>query len=302
MSLLIFWACLFFAALIVMGVIAARHFTELAMFDASSVPQIQEKSVKQELAARRVFRGLQKFGARIIEVMKPARVLWAWLQKWFRARATAIANQARHLEWKQKWQEWRGRSRNERRAFLLTLLEEADEHRRAEQYVDAEKKYVEVVSLDPKNVSAYVGLGKTYFRQERWRESEETFQHVVDVLDGSHELAWAFLGRALKEQGRWDDALAAYRHALKMNDELSRRWADVGQCLRELGKLGEAASAYKKAVHCDPHNPRALDQLIEISIIAGDKRLAREALTNLQSANPENQKLMEWELRVGEME
>lgn len=302
MFLLVLWIIVFVIAVAVIAAVSVRHFTELAAFDASSVPHIQEKSVKKGIAARRVFRGLEKAGVKFNKTLHPFRWVWARAQQSFRDRANSIADQYRHLEWKQKWRQWRGRSSHERRAHLLALLEEADEHRRAERYDEAEKKYIEIVSLDPKNVTAYVGLGKAYFKQDRWREAEETFTHVVTALDSSHELAWAFLGRTLKAESKWQDATFAYRKALKYESGLAKRWMDLGECYRELGKNGEAAAAYKKAALNEPNNPRVLDQLIEISIIAGDKRLAKEALGQLQTANPENQKLAEWEGRVEGME
>ncbi len=301
MPLLIFWLIIFALAVFVIFFIASRHFSELAAFDATSVPHIQERSIKHTLAAKRMFRGLEKARLKAVVVLKPGGAAWEKVQKQFRDFANHVADRYRHLEWKQKWKVWKGRSRHERRAYLLKLLEEADEFRRAEHFMDAEQKYVEIISLDPRNVSAYVGLGKTYFRQERWKEAEEALQHVVETLDTTHELGWAFLGRARKALGNFEGAASAFRHALKINSEVSRRWMDLGECYEKIDRIGEAAGAYKRAAHLEPNNPKVLDQLVEISIIAGDKRLAREALTQLQSVNPENQKLVEWETKIGAM-
>lgn len=301
MLLLSIWVVIFLFSVAAIAGIFVRHFAELAAFDRASVPQIQEKSTKQALVAQRITRNLQKATARMRERMAPIARGWEWFQQWFRDRANNIADQYRHLEWKKQWLEWKTRSRHERRAHLLKLLEEADEHRRAGRFNDAEKNYIEIISLDPKSVNAYVGLGKAYYSEDKWKEGEETMRHVVENLDSGSELGWAFFGRNLKEQGKWAEAASAFREALKINPRMAKRWVDLGECLKELGGLGEAIVAYRKAAEHEPNNPRVLDQLIEISIISGDKRLAREAFLQLKVANPENHKLVEWETRIGEM-
>lgn len=301
MTLILFWISLFLVAILIIAALVVRHFGELVAFDAMSVPQIQEKTTKQALVHARIHRNFKKAGVQFREKMSPVSRGWESSQKHFRNLANTIADQYRHLEWKQKWQEWKSRSRHERRAHLLKLLEEGDEHRRAGRYSEAEKNYIEIISLDPKNVSAYTGLAKAYFNQDKWKETEEVARHVVDSLDSVAELAWAFLGRSLKVQGKWTEAAAAFKQALKVNPFMAKRWIDVGDCYKELGGLAEAIVAYRKAAEIEPNNPRVLDQLIEISIISGDKRLAREAFLQLRSANPENQKLAEWETRIGEL-
>ncbi len=301
MMLILFWMSLFLVAMLVIAALVVRHFGELVAFDASSVPQIQEKTTKQALVHARIQRNIKKAGLQVRERLAPVASGWESFQKWFRNLANSIADQYRHLEWKQKWQEWKSRSRHERRAHLLKLLEEGDEHRRAGRYAEAEKNYIEIISLDPKNVSAYIGLGKAYFNQDKWKETEEVARHVVESLDSIAELAWAFLGRSLKAQGKWADAAAAFKQAIKVNPKMAKRWIDLGDCYREMGGVAEAIVAFRKAAEIEPNNPRVLDQLIEISIISGDKRLAREAFLQLQSANPENQKLVEWEARIREM-
>lgn len=301
MNLIIFWIIVLCAALLVIAVTIVKHFDELASFDTSSVRRIQEKATKQTLVAKRITRNLQEASAKLRSRMSPLARFWFWTQQKFRDLANNVADQYRLLEWKKQWEEWRGRSRHERRAHILKLLETADEHRRANQMDEAEKSYVEIISLEPKNVSAYIGLGKVYFYEDKFKEAEETMRHVVENLDQRAELGWAFLGRALKEQGKWADAALAFREALKIDGEMAKRWIDLGECLQELGGLAEAIVAFKKAAEQEPNNPRVLDQLIEISIISGDKRLAREAFAQLRSVNPENQKLVDWGARIKEM-
>lgn len=301
MSALIFWIILLAAALITIGLVLLRHFGQLAALDVSTIQRVQEKSIKHDLVLKKIFRQVQKIGSLLLGRVAPLQRGWKKLQQVFRNRANDLADNYRQLELKHKWQEWRSRSRHERRAHLLALLEEAEELRQTEQYDAAEKKYIEIISLDPKNVSAYFGLGKNYFHTNAWPETEQAMYFITHTLDAGHELAWAFLGRAYKAEGKWSDAVEAFDQALKINPGLAKRWLDLGDCYREMGGTAEALAAYKNAAKCEPNNPRVLDQLIEIGVLSGDKRLAREAWHQLAAANPENQKLAEWKDRIEKM-
>ncbi|MCX6781489.1 MAG: tetratricopeptide repeat protein [Candidatus Magasanikbacteria bacterium] len=301
MIAIVFWLIAFFASLAGIVFLVIRHFDALSAFDITSVPHVQEKTTKQTLVAKRVQRNMKKFATRLLTRFQPVAHGWQKLQGAFRESANKIADQYRQLEWKKKWSEWKLRSRDERRAHLLKLLEEADEYRRAENFDPAEKNYVEIISLDPKNVNAYIGLGKLYFRQDKFKEAVEATRYVVEKLDASAELAWAFLGRALEALDEFSEAVVAFNRALALNGAMVKRWVDLGDCYKELGDLSQAANAYKKAAELEPLNPRVLDHLVEISIQSGDKRLASEAFAQLQIANPENQKLVEWGARIAEM-
>ena len=301
MMTLLLWVVLFLLCIALIAGIFVRHFDQLAAFNIGSVPEIQEKSTKQQIVSKRILRTMRERSTRVAERLAPIARLWMRVQLAFRNFANQTADQYRHLEWKKQWQKWMTRSRHELRAHLLKLLEESDELRRGGEYADAEKRYVDIISLDPKNVNAYLGLAKAYYLDERWKDGEETARHIIETLDPASELGWAFLGRHLKQQGKYVEAAAAFKQALAINPNMAKRWIDLGECLREGGGLAEAIVAYRTAAEHEPNNPRVLDLLLEISILSGDKRLAREAFIKLQAANPENQKLGDWEAKIREM-
>lgn len=289
---------IFALAFILIAGIAVRHFDELAALDTASIPARQEKSIKKQLVTSRIARSLTTKFAGFLVVAKLISDLWSVLQNKFRDSANRIADQYRRLEWKKQWNEWRQKSRLERRGTILAMLEEADELRRAGDYTEAEKKYVALIALDPKNVNAYIGLGKTYFRSERWSDAIEAFSFVSDTLDQKSDLAAAFVGRVYKAEGKWKEAGEWFERALALDGALAKRWVDLGDCYNEMGGRAEALTAYVRALECEPNNPMILDRLIETSIISGDKRRGRVALEQMRAVNPENQKIAEWEVRI----
>lgn len=301
MTALILWLVVLVLSLLTIAAVVVRHVGEVAALDISTIPRAQEKNIKHGLAARRITRQLSWVVDQMSRHVTPVTQVWKKTQHGFRRLANYIADQYRHLEWKQKFEVWRGQSRHERRAHVLALLATADALRQAEDYAEAEKKYIELISLDPKNVSAYIGLGKTYFRRDLWKEAAEVFSHVIAELDAQHELALAFLARTRKAEGHMAEAAATFERALAVNSTLAKRWIDLGDCYRAMGGVAETMTAYKHAAECEPLNPWVLDHLLEIGVESGDKRYAREALAQLKMANPENQKLGEWESRIENM-
>ncbi len=301
MVMLLLWVGVCVAAGLVIAAVCVRHAGAIAALDVSTVPRAHEKRTKEELVATRFLRRGQQHAQQLLAHAAPIIRACLRIQQKFRDGANYLADQYRTLEWKRSFERWRSKSQHERRAYILRTLEEGDTARHATLYEEAEKKYVDVISVDPKNVTAYVGLGKNYFASERYVEAVETLEHVVRSLTDTNAMAWAFLGRALKAQGQYSEAVHAFERALALDDTLAKRWVDAGDCYKELGGLAEAIGAYKKAAQIEPNNPWVLDHLLEISIISGDQRQARETLLQLQVANPENQKLGEWEERIREM-
>jgi len=46
---------------------------------------------------------------------------------------------------------------------------------------EAEKKFIEIISLDPKNLKAYKGLGQVYLELKEYKQAEQTFMFVLQL-------------------------------------------------------------------------------------------------------------------------
>ena len=51
----------------------------------------------------------------------------------------------------------------------------------------------------------------------------------------------------------------------------------------------------------EPENPKYIDKLIEISIIVGNKKIAKSGLSQLKKVNPENNKLALFEQKIADI-
>lgn len=70
---------------------------------------------------------------------------------------------------------------------IVDLLEEAAEFLGSDNYQEAEKKYIEIVKLDPKNIRAYKGLGKVYKEQGNIKDAKSSYEQVLVIKPGDSE-------------------------------------------------------------------------------------------------------------------
>lgn len=135
------------------------------------------------------------------------------------------------------------------------------------RYGEAEKRFIEVLSHDPKNVSAYEQLGSLYLITKQLEQAQE---------------ALAF--------------------ALKIHPKDASVLTRLGEVEMARGQYVKAKEYFGKAVEKRPNNPRYLDFYIDAAIEAGASAEARRGLEKLRAVNPENKKLAEFAERIIELE
>lgn len=237
---------------LVLLVVIFRKFSILVTIDVNAVPQEKIEQKKEDIMERRLRRKWESVRDRINPVIEPMR-------KFLGAIPKGIYNKALELE---RYYQEKSQATSDQAGLnqqkIRALLSEGEELYKAEDYDQAERKFIQVVSLDHKNVEAYDSLGKVYL-------AKKDYEHAIE----------------------------AFQHALKLEKDSSNVHCDICQVYREIGDFEKAVMYIKKAIELDPNNPKYLDYLIEISILRKDRFLAKETLRKLEKVNPENQKLSE---------
>ena len=243
-----------------MAGIVVRRFPEIVLLDVESISRAREREVKHELLQQRAGRIVNRVASQITAVIRPLIRLaiaggsnaydsvMALERKWrtVGAGATKLA------------------STDER---LRLLTEEAESLSRQGKAREAERKYIEAISVNPKYVKAYENLGRLYVREKQWIEAEESFQFV-----------------------------------LKLDPNDASAHANLGELEAARGDLPSAVAHFKEAVARKPANPKYLDLLLEAAIITSDRDLARGTFARLKETNPENQKLDELKRSIEALE
>ncbi len=253
-------------ALIIIG----RRASILANIDVDEIQAEKNAQLKQQIIANQLRRRFGRAGLFFAKLLKPfskfLRNSFDWLYDKLNAWQRSQVNREAAL----------GQEIDKR---IDVLLYEAEELVKEERLEAAEKKYIEIIGLDPKNFRAFKDLGEVYFLKENLTEARQTLEHALRL-------------RRLvsKAEGGVDTP--------GKDPELAQAHYILAQVHEEAGDLTKAVVQLKRALRIEQNSPRYLDKLIEVSILKKDKIGALDALGRLENANPENQKLAAFKERI----
>lgn len=265
----------------IIGIII-RKFPQLTLIDAEALPKEREtrkkKDIIHERAGRLAAEWWKSFAARVSP--------WIWrARRAFRRAYTKILNLDYHFQSKPPVPAPLPLS--EVRESVARMLREAASDLKDGRSDQAEKKYIEIIKLDPKNAEAYRGLGDLYLEAKNYSQAKETFAYLVRMTVRSCCLAHK--GRACSEFEIKE--LTPCPASPAIQGDIAKNYYSLAVACRAAGDLAGARQALEGSVAHEAANPKHLDLLIETCILEGDKDRALEAYERLKEANPENQKL-----------
>lgn len=271
-------------ALAVIIFIYTRKFAKLKTIDVSTITEEKQSIVRDRLMIDRMRRHTEKSVGLIKKIFKP---LGGGIKKIF----NKIYDKLIFLEKKYQRESMRRPQVNDA-AFeerIKSMLLEADEALRQEDYSEAEKKYIEVISFDQTNRKAYQGLAELYFARKEFVQAIQTMTFIL-----KYDLKRA------KEIERKDDRGKVYK-TYNIFPELTDDYLRLGEMYQIIGDHKKALSCFKKAQAINPNDTKTLDLLINASIINKEKADALMFLSRLAKVNPDNQKLLEYRKQIDEM-
>lgn len=258
--------------------IIARRWHALISIDLESLPAERDARTKKKILSDRLKRHFYQLKTRAAEKGRPvfSRVADSYVDFSHRVLgAVEAAVQRKHIQ----RDEAAGVPISESTA-LSRLLRDADAFLDCEEYADAEKRYIDAIALDAKNLQAYTGLAVIYKAQKEWAGAQEVLEYLRDHL---REYATA-------EQ----DSAEQSAYLMRLAESLSQ----LSEVYLILEKQDEAQSSIEEALELQPLNPKFLDAGLELYIILEKPKEARLLLKRLKDANPENQKIEEFNERI----
>jgi len=239
-------------------ILITRKFSHLNRIDTSVIPGEKTKDVKSALMEQRLERKFQSLGKFFEQAIKP---VLARLSQWLKRLREKVVVRAKHYRERTKAKNLPSlEEKEETRQKVNRLLTEAIDFEKSGDLHNAEAKYLEVLSLDMKNIEAYEHLGWIYYQNKDYVHAKETFEFIK-----------------------------------KINAKEDEIYLCLGEVCWALGQKEESLLNYKEAVRLNPNDPRNLDLLYHAAIKLNDKYLATTTLDKLKQVNPENQKLAELE-------
>jgi len=249
------------AALVTAGAAAAvyaliRKLPTVALIDIRTLPVDRAAKKKEEIIADRIMR---KLAARSAPLKKAGSAAWIWLRERFRRlahKAFELERRSERLARKQ-WDALTAATR------LHALMREGDRLAKEDKSVEAEKQYIEALSIEQKNPKLYEKLGRLYLRNKQYDQARDTFRFASRLSPNDASVV-ASLGEVAMAREEFADAITYFQHAVSLR----------------------------------PRSPRYLDFLLEACIAGNDKACAREAYFQLVRSNPGNAKLPELDRRI----
>jgi tetratricopeptide (TPR) repeat protein len=183
----------------------------------------------------------------------------------------------------------------ERQKSAQAAVAEAERLLKEDKGVEAEKKFIEALSLDRNCRSAYRGLGDFYMEAKNYVQAKETYAYLARL--GVRECCGPGSdGRRGRNVGRRGHGAPAAGQS-----QIAKDHVNLAAACRALGDVACFRRAMEIAVAHEPANPRHLDLLLEACIMDGDREIAAKVLGVLKEVNPDNQKLPQMEEKVRAM-
>ncbi|MDP2709214.1 MAG: tetratricopeptide repeat protein [bacterium] len=237
--------------------IVSRKFSVLAALDVDSIPAEKEAKFKERIISNRLKRNIIRWWSKFALISAPA------------ARAAGDFFKSMLSRLYQAKNDYRVSGEIDSGQIIEQLLVQAEEFKKHDDLDAAEKKYIEIIGFDSKNIKAFKELGQVYYDKKQFEEARQTFEHILK----------------LRENG----------------EEIYDIYFNLAEVYQAMEKYEEAIGNLKQALTQEPANPRYLDTMLEISIIIKDKALALDTYNKLSRANPENNKLGEFKKQIDEL-
>jgi Tfp pilus assembly protein PilF len=269
-------------SLIIIIIIVARKFTVLANLDIESIQAEREAKFKERIISNRLRRSYLKYSNKLKKILDPAGKLAAGLFK---------SSLDKLLDFKESYKEEENLKKGimAEESELEKLRQEAEELIRREDFEVAEKKLLEVIKQDSRNVKSFRGLAKIYSIRKDYAEARQTLEHVLKLTEKDYN-------KMLSEE-----LAVTPEEREDKKTQLSGIYCELASNSLGEENYDSAMSSIERALALEPNNPRYLDTKFEISIIKKDKIKAHEAYEKLSAVNPENQKLGDFRKRMSEI-
>ncbi len=162
------------------------------------------------------------------------------------------------------------------RALLEARGEQAESALTAGDYLEAARLFLEILSVEPENVPAWIGMGDAYGEIGEWDHAEPAFAEATRLEPESYDAQFGH-GLALQMLNRLIEAVAAYHRALTIDPMSSNASLGVATSYLQLEEPQHALPFAERAVELNPDDGRAWISLGAAAEQVGDNERALDA-------------------------
>jgi len=261
-----------------------RKFPKARTLDVKTVPAARRAEVRDRILVERIKRNSEWGKNIIVKGLSP-------VGKISKKAAKKIFSKIYDLEEKYKKEQAAKTplKRNQLKNQISQLISDAQKYYKEGKYQEAEKFYIEVISIDPKNIEAYEGLNDVYLEIKEYPQALQTAEFILKLISRQSQI--------VKKEDDQGKIIETVNNA----HELADAYCDLGYIYGLMSQFENEAESYYKALELEPNNPRNISLMLEIYIKQGKKSQALDLIEKLEKVNPENQRLKEFRDEVKEL-
>lgn len=282
------------AALAVIVFLVARHWKDIRLLDPMSIKEEQAKHKRGEMLERRFERlsqdrleALKRFGRQIgrgaTQRYRKLYRRFAALERVYKKAASPFAAMAPST-----------------RERIKTLSGEARSLMRDLKWADAERRYLEILTLDSHQADAYRGLGQIYLKQKLYPQAKETFE-FLQKINKADDATYAALAEIAEAEGNLALAELMRKKAVDASPRQPHRAAELASFYLEQGEPAKAWPHAKRASELEPGSAKYLELSMEAAIALGDRAEAKERFGKLRLLIEDQSRFQVWKEKIDQL-
>ncbi len=272
------------AAIVFIAALFVRHWKEIRLLDPDSIREEREKKKREELMFQR-FDRMRKERAAPIKALFQGAVTAG--KTWYHGIYLRLVKLEKFYAQAKSPFQFVSPSSKDR---LKLVLDEARSLGRDLKYADAERRYLEALSIDQHCWEAYRGLGTIYLKQKMYPQAKETFEFLLQAKKGD-DICFAALADIAEAEENMSRAEEMRRRAIEFRPRLPNRHAELAEFYLEQGQPTKAKPFIERATELDPKSARYLELSLETAILLGDRAEAQRQYDKLRLASEDRPKL-----------
>ena len=120
--------------------------------------------------------------------------------------------------------------------------------------------YESVLTIDPKNVIAMMGIGIFYSEKKEYNKAINYFDKAIEINPNFHNV-WYNRGVSLYGLKKYEEAVVSYDKTIRINPDDDKAWNNRGSALAQIKQYDQAIISFEKALKINPNHPLANENL-----------------------------------------
>lgn len=273
----------------------ARRWTDVRLLDPLTIKEERHRLKREEMIRKR-------FERMRSERSQPLRRFSRSIARSFDALYESLAQRLQSME------EAYGGGKSPFSAIAPTtqerikaLLLEAKSFARDNKWSEAEKRFLEVLTLDPHNVEAYKGLGTIYLKQKIYQQARDTFMFIVKMKKAD-DAVYAALAEIEAVAGNQHEAELYRLQAVELGGKQACRHAELAEFYVNTNDLLKAWTPVKRATELEPNSAKYAEQALDIALRLGDATEARNRYQRFRLLSDDRSRFQFWREKVESLE